>query len=141
MVAFVVSLHGGTPVYRQIASVLRTRILQGTLAPGAELPSEQDLASQFGVGRDSVRDALALLRGEGLIETRRGFKSKIRELPERQRVALPAGGIVTSRMPTPEERVEHDVSEGVPVLIVDGEVYPADRFEVVGAGAERHSTS
>ncbi|MBN1173047.1 MAG: winged helix-turn-helix transcriptional regulator [Micromonosporaceae bacterium] len=130
MVTPVVSLHGGTPVYRQIATVLRGRILQGALAPGVELASEQDLASQFGVGRDSVRDALALLRGEGLIETRRGFKSRVRDLPERQRVVLRPGKSAYSRMPTPEERVEYDVSEGVPVIIIDGVVYPADRFEI-----------
>lgn len=136
MVSLVVSLHGGTPVYRQIASVLRGRILQGSLAPGAELASEQDLASEFGVGRDSVRDALALLRGEGLIVTRRGFKSRVRDLPERQDILLTPGLSAYTRMPTPEERVEHDVGEGVPVLVVNGKVYPGDRFEVVGPKAD-----
>jgi GntR family transcriptional regulator len=128
MVGSVVSVHGGTPVYRQIATVLRGRILQGTLAPGAELVSEQSLAAEFGVGRDSVRDALALLRGEGLIETRRGFKSRVRDIPERRCITLHPGQTVYARMPTPEERVELDISEGVPVLVIEDRTYPADRF-------------
>lgn len=125
-----VSAHGGTAVYRQIASILRGRIAQGEYPPGYTFPAEQDLAKLFGVGRDSIRDALAALRAEGLIETRRGFRSRVRERPERTRIALSPGTTVTARMPTPEERVEHDLFEGVPVLVVGDKSYPADRFEV-----------
>lgn len=133
MVRNVVSAHGGTAVYRQIAAVLRGRITQGEYPAGYTLSSEQDLANQFSVGRDSIRDALAALRAEGLIETRRGFRSRVREQPERVRIPLAAGSTVTARMPTPEERVEQDVFEGVPMLVVDGRAYPADRFEFYAA--------
>lgn len=134
MVRDVVSAHGGTAVYRQIAAVLRARIAQGEYPAGYTFPAEQDLATQFGVGRDSIRDALAALRGEGLIETRRGFRSRVRERPERTRVELAPGSVVTARMPTPEERVEQDVFEGVPMLVVGDRAYPADRFELVVTG-------
>src|SRR5512142_934029 len=126
MVAPVVSPHGGAPVYRQIAQILRTRISDGEYPGGFVLPAEQDLATEFGVGRDAIRDALAVLRTEGLIETRRGFRSRVRELPRRQRIRLTPGQIVTARMPSPEERVASDVFEGVPMLVVDDTPYPAD---------------
>lgn len=133
MVRLVVSHHGGTPVYRQIATILRGRISQGTLAPGENLPAELDLAAEFSVGRDSVREALALLRAEGLIETRRGFRSQVREPIVRTRIPLTAGKRLTARMPTPEERVEYDVPVGVPMLVIDEEPYPGDRFEAYTA--------
>ena len=116
-------------MYQQVANAIRGRIAQGEFPPGTSLASEKDIAAEFGVGRDAVRDALALLRGEGLIETKRGYRSKVREPISRQRMPLPAGKVVWARMPTPEERVEHDVCEGVPMLVVDGVGYPADRFE------------
>jgi DNA-binding FadR family transcriptional regulator len=131
MVAFVVSPHRGTPVYHQVANALRGRIAQGELLPGTSLSSEKDIAAEFSVGRDAVRDALALLRAEGLIETKRGYRSKVREPIVRERLALPKGQVLRARMPTPEERVEHDVCEGVPMFVVDGVGYPADRFEFV----------
>jgi GntR family transcriptional regulator len=59
-------------LYRQLADLLRERIERGELAPGRELPSEAALAYEHDVGRDTVRDALAVLRAEGLITTERG---------------------------------------------------------------------
>jgi GntR family transcriptional regulator len=115
-------------MYRQVAAQLRARIADGTLAPGQELRSEPDLAAEFGTGRDTIRDALNLLRGEGLIETRRGFRTRVRERVEPTIVRLKRGQQIAARMPTPEERLEHDLPDGVPVFVVDGLVYPADRY-------------
>jgi DNA-binding FadR family transcriptional regulator len=39
---------------------------------GTRLPSERELAQQFGVSRTTVREALRVLQGEGLVEVRRG---------------------------------------------------------------------
>ena len=51
---------------------LREAMYLGILKPGDQLPAEVDLARQFGVAPMTVRDALAVLRETGLIETRRG---------------------------------------------------------------------
>ncbi|RDI56034.1 GntR family transcriptional regulator [Nocardia mexicana] len=51
---------------RQVADVLRQQIHTGTF--DTALPGESDLAAEFTVSRNTVRDALALLRDEGLIE-------------------------------------------------------------------------
>lgn len=44
----------------------------GLLSDGEKLPAEPELAAQFGVAPMTVRDALATLREQGLVETRRG---------------------------------------------------------------------
>ncbi len=51
---------------RQVADVLRRQVLHGLLADGA-LPAEDDLATDFGVSRNTVREALGRLRTEGLV--------------------------------------------------------------------------
>jgi DNA-binding FadR family transcriptional regulator len=59
-------------LYRQIADQLRLLIERGEYALGARLPPERDLATQLGVSRPSVREALIALEVEGLVEVRMG---------------------------------------------------------------------
>src|SRR5260370_11921973 len=66
------------PVYRQLARILREQIQAGELRAGEALPSEASLSQRFGGGRDAVRDALASLRGEGLVITTRGIGTFVR---------------------------------------------------------------
>ena len=51
----------------RISSQLRTEILHGDVAPGSKL-AQVGLAERFGVSRIPVRDALAILAGEGLVQ-------------------------------------------------------------------------
>jgi GntR family transcriptional regulator len=60
------------PRHAAIAQALRDEIREGTLPPGAPLPSEAKLMSRFGVSRGTVRHALSALRAEGLIMVSRG---------------------------------------------------------------------
>src|SRR5690348_8283929 len=60
------------PRYRTIAADLSRRIENQEFMPGTLLPSEADLASQFGVTRMTVRQALAGLAAQGVIERRHG---------------------------------------------------------------------
>jgi GntR family transcriptional regulator len=57
------------PRYQRIADDVRLRVRTGALRVGDALPSELTLARQFGVQRNTVRQALAILRDEGLIAT------------------------------------------------------------------------
>jgi len=62
--------HGvAQPVYRQLAAILRARILDGRIAPGHVLPSEKQLEQEFGISRNTSRRAIALLRSDGLVVT------------------------------------------------------------------------
>ena len=55
-----------------LAGILREKILAGQLSAGSPLPNERDLGTQAGLSRASVREALRILEGEGLIATRTG---------------------------------------------------------------------
>lgn len=98
------------------------------------LPPEPNLADRFDASVDVVRQALAVLRAEGLIVTRHGKGSRVREPREVSVVDVPPGARVSARMPSPEERERFGLPEGTPLLVVerDGrvEVLPADRFAV-----------
>src|SRR5258707_4433070 len=61
-----------TRLYRQIATLLSTRIEQGLFPVGTFLPAERELAEQLGVSRTSVREALIALEGSGQVEIRHG---------------------------------------------------------------------
>ena len=52
---------------------LTRAIREGALQPGDRLPTELELARDFGVGRTSVREGLQKLRAHGLIESRKGL--------------------------------------------------------------------
>jgi GntR family transcriptional regulator len=56
-------------IYVQVADHITARIETGELAPGARLPAERDLATEYGVAYDTIRRATALLRDRGLILT------------------------------------------------------------------------
>ncbi|KMW57045.1 DMSP demthylase transcriptional regulator [Candidatus Rhodobacter oscarellae] len=56
----------------QIAKAIREAIVAGDLISDARLPSESDLAEQFGVSRPTVREALKRLAAQSLIRTQRG---------------------------------------------------------------------
>ena len=61
------------PAYKAVSGVIEQRIVRGDLKPGVQLPTEQDLAQQFGVNRSTVREAIRQLEQQGLVE-RRGSK-------------------------------------------------------------------
>ncbi|MXU64135.1 FCD domain-containing protein [Oceanomicrobium pacificus] len=55
-----------------VARQIEGLILRGILRPGERLPSERDLAARLDVSRPSLREALARLEADGLLETRKG---------------------------------------------------------------------
>lgn len=57
------------PRYWRIASQLLDELRDGTVAPGERLPGERQLAARFGVSRETVRQALQILRASGLVST------------------------------------------------------------------------
>ncbi|MBF6297962.1 GntR family transcriptional regulator [Nocardia amamiensis] len=60
------------PKYLQISAHLRELIERGELAPGAEVPSERELAAQWKVARPTAAKALNTLRQQGIVRSRRG---------------------------------------------------------------------
>ena len=105
-------------LYQQLADILRTMIESGDLAPGTKLPSETTLSQQHNLARPAVRNAIAVLRSEGLVATEKGSGTRVRELPTRDEVHLLPGDTVICRMPTDLERRRLELHVGVPVLVV-----------------------
>lgn len=64
-------------LYELVADRLKSLILDGTYPPGARLPAERYLASSLGVGRATVREAIAELVNQGVIQTRRNSGSYV----------------------------------------------------------------
>lgn len=64
--------HNPVPLYQQLCDILVAKIHSGELAPGEQLPSENDLINLYGVSRFVVRQTLTSLVRQGLIFTEQG---------------------------------------------------------------------
>ena len=56
----------------RVVALLSREVVEGMLSPGSRLPTEQQLADKFGVSRNVIREAVAQLRADGIIEARQG---------------------------------------------------------------------
>jgi GntR family transcriptional regulator len=74
-------------VYRQIADHLRNAIEAHELAPGAQLPSESSLVSDYGVSRVTARRALSVLVTDGLAVAEHGRGWFVRRQPPVRRLS------------------------------------------------------
>ncbi|MBP1851585.1 FadR/GntR family transcriptional regulator [Rhizobium halophytocola] len=63
----------------RIAAQIARDIAEGKLKPGDRLPTEHFLSKALGVSRSVVREAIAQLRNEGLVETRQGVGAFVTE--------------------------------------------------------------
>lgn len=123
------------PVYRQLVDAIRRQIESGELRPGQRLRTEPEYVDELGISRESVRKAMALLRAEGLIiTTKQG--SRVRPETAMALVSIARDAQVTTRMPTPRERRELGIDEGVPVFVIeragrDPELHPGDRTRLI----------
>lgn len=94
-----------TKVYIEIVKQLREMITADGLKSGDKLPSERELSERLNVGRSSVREALRALELLGLIETRRGEGTFIRDFRGNQLVQLLSTFILQ------DEKAKRDVLE------------------------------
>jgi GntR family transcriptional regulator len=67
------------PKYLQIANHIRDEILNGILKPGEEIPSERQLALDWNVARPTAAKSLQALRVQGLVESRQGAGTYVRD--------------------------------------------------------------
>jgi DNA-binding FadR family transcriptional regulator len=106
--------------YEQIAQRLADDIRDGALVPGERLPSERELARTLEVSRASVREALASLALQGVVETRHG-----------------AGTFVVG--PPPSDGTPHDAS---PSAVLDARtVLEPQVARLAAARAQRDETA
>ena len=67
------------PMYRQIAEQLRDQIEEGQFNPDEPLPAESQLQVRYKASRNTIRQAIDLLSGWGLVETRPGSGTFLRK--------------------------------------------------------------
>ncbi len=75
------------PRYLEIAERIREQIRSGALRPGDRIPSERELMTSYGVSVTVARAAIGQLRAEGIVESRQGKGSFVREHRELIRIA------------------------------------------------------
>ncbi|HEU4987019.1 MAG TPA: GntR family transcriptional regulator [Rhizobiaceae bacterium] len=133
------------PLYVQIADELREHI--GSLGSGARIPSEPQLAKDWGVSRFTVAKAVEQLVDEGLITRRQGSGSFVAEAPLRRapgyllsftEAVEAAGHQATHRLLAFEPA---DWEEGLPYP-KDAELLRLDRLRMVdGRAVARHRST
>lgn len=77
--------HSRVPRYLQVASALRRRIRDGHWAVGDKIATLEELEREFGVARVTVRQAIDLLQGEGLVQSFQGRGTFVTKAPGNER--------------------------------------------------------
>ncbi len=88
--------------YRYVYNDIMQKIINGDYAYGQYLPPERDLSLFYNVQRPTVRQALDLLEGEGLIERRQGAGNRVLYVGTRtfgEVKEMPRGGLVAYIVP------------------------------------------
>ncbi len=106
-------------MYRKLAADLRQAIAEGAYGSGGRLPAESELARGYGVSRGTVRQALALLRADGLVTSRRGTR----------RVVLGTARVQTFSEQVSFTRWARSLGEEPGGRVVNVERRPADEVE------------
>ncbi|WP_210578458.1 GntR family transcriptional regulator [Streptomyces sp. GESEQ-4] len=133
-------LTEGQPLYWRIATELLGELRDGTIPPGERLPGERQLAGHFGVSRETVRQALEVLRRGGLVATdRRGSHAALPGPPVGRppSLAFPVGArttdpaavgraTVTWEAPPPEHATALGLAPHRPTLVHRYESATAD---------------
>jgi GntR family transcriptional repressor for pyruvate dehydrogenase complex len=108
----------------RVVTALRSQVLGGEIAPGQKLPTESQLTETFGVSRTVIREAMATLAADGLVEARQGAGVFVREHP-----SLAFGSISLD--------VGKKISQALNVL----EVRMGIEIESAGLAALRHNNA
>ncbi|GAA4518395.1 hypothetical protein GCM10023191_092440 [Actinoallomurus oryzae] len=68
--------------YRQLADILRERIISGEIQPGRRIPSQTELEQEFPLSRNTIKKALDVLKDEGLLVSAPGRGLFVAEQPD-----------------------------------------------------------
>lgn len=139
-----VKVPGRRNLVGTVSAALRESIVGGELRPGDKLPSEAGLTKRFDVSRTVIREAIAALRADGLVEPRHGvgvfvrgsdpapaisfhapdnarISSIIEMLELRAAVEIEAAGLAAARRSPAQEEVIYERYDDLNALIAKGE--------------------
>ncbi|MCX4682499.1 GntR family transcriptional regulator [Streptomyces sp. NBC_01433] len=97
------------PPYMQVVNDLRARIVGGELAEGDTVPSERQIAEDWGISRATATKVLASLRSEGLVESLQGI-----------------GTVVRARA-----SLHHSPADRLRTMTKTGRIYPPGQYAVI----------
>jgi len=117
------------PLYHQLYVLLRNNIANGSVAYGAQMPTEQQLSKAFGISRITVKRAMDDLAAEGLITRQRGKGSHVSHNFEPEPVKAPLVGMLENL----EEMSKHSQ---VRVISIESLVPPAEVARDMGLEAQ-----
>jgi DNA-binding GntR family transcriptional regulator len=112
--------------YKGIADAISARIADSEYAPGAALPSESVLCTEYGVARNTLRRALDQLAEEGLIAVR----------PGRGRVVVATGDVGEREVPQ-----YRTMAADLRAMIESGQLQPGDALPSESALAARYGVA
>jgi GntR family transcriptional regulator, transcriptional repressor for pyruvate dehydrogenase complex len=144
--------EGRPNLVKCVSDDLRRMIIDGELSPGDKLPSEAGLTAQYDVSRTVIREAIATLRADGLLEARHGVgvfvgrnrpsaggfiqevdckrvSSVIEVLELRAAVEIEAAALAAIRCSPAQEETIWDRFRQIAELIVDGQKTAAADFD------------
>jgi len=84
MPTFEVDSRSPTPIYAQLDRAIRAAIATGRLKAGMQLPTVRQLAVELTVNANTVARVYAQLERDGILETRRGVGTFVRDVPTPQ---------------------------------------------------------
>src|SRR3954462_2339435 len=84
MPTFDIDSASPTPIYAQLDRSIRAAIATGELREGSQLPTVRQLAVDLAVNANTVARVYAQLERDGILETRRGVGTFVREVPTPQ---------------------------------------------------------
>ncbi len=84
MPTFEVDPRSPTPIYAQLDRSIRAAIATGALEAGMQLPTVRQLAVELSINANTVARVYAQLERDGILETRRGVGTFVREVPTPQ---------------------------------------------------------
>ncbi|WP_344470527.1 winged helix-turn-helix domain-containing protein [Nonomuraea monospora] len=125
-------------VKEQIAADVRRRIEEGEWGPRKRLPSVTHLEQQYGVARNTMLEALGVLRGLGLIYTVKNRGSFVRAGADFVTAIVADGQTRIINRPARDTEIDElDLPEHGWVTVVERagevEVFPADKVEIRGS--------
>jgi DNA-binding GntR family transcriptional regulator len=102
-------LGARAPKYHRAADALRREIRDGELAPGQRLPAETTLVERFRMSLPTIRQALGVLRAEGLIESRHGIGTFVKEQRRLQRRSRGRYGSARGHQQLLSHQLRHEI--------------------------------
>lgn len=137
--------HSTSPLYAQVADAMRERVVKGVWPIDEQIPTLPALALEFGVGLITVRQAVQILKNEGLLAPKQGNGTFVLRQPEthpRMRVESSLHGLAELYRRQAPRLIPIEEGFAVPSLLTeDGTPAPRYKFFRRIHASERQFTS